>query len=155
MSDESTQQKLTRVRPPRVQITYDVETGGAIETKELPLVVGILADLAGNGELPAFKDRKFVEIDRDNFDAVLASLKPGVELKSVANKLKKDAVSGTDDLTIAIPFTKFEDFRPEAIIRNVPDLNALLLERQLLNDLLSDLDVASDPKAVLASAQEA
>src|SRR6476619_7675941 len=93
MARESTQHKIDRVRPPRVQITYDVETGGAIEMKELPFVVGVLADLSGKPEeaLPTLKDpkRKFVEIDRDNFDDVLKGSKPRVAFK-VDNKLTND-----------------------------------------------------------------
>ena len=88
---ESTQHVLSRVRPPRVQITYDVEIGGAIEKKELPFIVGILADLSGkpSAPLPKVKDRKFVEIDRDNFNDVLASAKPRLALR-VANRLKPE-----------------------------------------------------------------
>ena len=91
MARESTQHKLDRVRPPRVQITYDVEIGDAIEMKELPFVVGVLADLSGKPEepLPRLKDRKFVEIDRDNFDEVLRGMKPRLAFR-VDNKLSDD-----------------------------------------------------------------
>ena len=75
---ESLQHKIDRVRPPRVQITYDVETGGAIELKELPFVLGVMGDFVGKSEepLPALKNRKFVEIDPDNFNQVLSGMKP-------------------------------------------------------------------------------
>jgi len=93
-SRESTQKKLGRIRPPRVHITYDVETGGAIEKKELPFVVGVLADLSGQPDkpLPRFKDRKFIEIDRDNVDQVIAKQTPRLAYK-VENKLKNDGTN--------------------------------------------------------------
>ncbi|HEX7527971.1 MAG TPA: type VI secretion system contractile sheath small subunit, partial [Thermoanaerobaculia bacterium] len=88
---ESIQQKLKRIRPPRVQITYDVEIGGAIEMKELPFVVGVLGDFSGQPvePLPRLKDRKLIEIDRDNFDQVLAAQAPRLALR-VDNKLSDD-----------------------------------------------------------------
>ena len=92
MAREGTQKKLERVRPPRVNISYDVETGGAVETKELPFLMGVLADLSGNPAeaLPRLKDRKFVEVTPDNFDAVLKSMKPRVQF-TVANKLQPES----------------------------------------------------------------
>ena len=91
MAKESTQKKLSRVRPPRVQITYDVEIGDAIETKELPFVLGVLGDYSGNPKvpLPKLKERKFVEIDRDNFDEVLKGGAPRLAIR-VENRLKDD-----------------------------------------------------------------
>ena len=91
MASESTQHKLDRVRKPRVHLTYDVEIGGAIQAKELPFVVGVLADLSGKPDepLPGLKDRKFVEIDRDNFDKVLAGMKPRLAFQ-VENTLQDD-----------------------------------------------------------------
>ncbi len=88
---ESVQQKISRVRPPRVHITYDVEVGGAIELKELPFVVGVLGDFSGKPDQPQpkLKDRKFVEIDRDNFDSVLAAMTPRLAY-NVENKLTDD-----------------------------------------------------------------
>src|SRR6187431_286023 len=90
-SKESIQHKIARVRPPRIQITYDVEVGGAIELKELPFVVGVMGDFAGKQEepLPAFKNRKFVEIDPDNFDQVMAGMSPRLAF-TVDNKLQDD-----------------------------------------------------------------
>ena len=91
MARESTQTKLSRVRPPRVQISYEVQVGDAIELKEIPFVLGVLGDFSGNPaeELPKLKDRKFVEVTPDNFDDVLASMKPRLAY-SVANKLADD-----------------------------------------------------------------
>lgn len=127
MADDSTQKWLGRNRPPRVQITYDLETGGAIQKKELPLVVGILADLAGDTKdeepLAALKKRKFVEIDRDNFNDVLKSIGPTLTIKGKALK-----------------FQKIDDFRPESIVNQVDELRQMLETRQALNDLLAKLD---------------
>lgn len=134
---ESTQHKLDRVRPPRVQITYDVETGGAIQKKELPLVVGILADLSGQQEQPGakLKDKKFVEIDRDNFNQVLASIAPRLAV-SVDNKLS-EAGGKTN---VELRFRDMDDFTPLAIVKQVDALRQLLDARQRLSDLLTKLD---------------
>jgi type VI secretion system protein ImpB len=143
---ESTQKKLTRIRPPRVQITYDVETGGAIEKKELPLVVGILADLAGKQENPMLpiKTRKFVEIDRDNFNDVLASIVPRLTFQ-VDNKLKNDDTK----LNVELKFKKLDDFRPEQVVLQVEPLRKLFEARQRLNDLLAKLDGNDDLDVLL------
>ncbi len=134
---ESTQHKLDRIRPPRVQITYDVEIGGAIQKKELPLVVGILADLSGKPEeaLPALKERKFIEIDRDNFNAVLASINPRM-VASVDNHLSKDG----GQTNVELKFKSLDDFSPVSIVRQVDALRKLFESRQKLNDLLAKLD---------------
>lgn len=134
---ESTQHKLDRVRPPRVQITYDVETGGAIQKKDLPLVVGILADLSGKPEnpLPHLKERKFVEIDRDNFNNVMASIAPRVVV-SPENKLVKDG----DRLNVALNFRNIDDFNPLNVVKQVEALRKLYEARQHLSDLLAKLD---------------
>lgn len=144
---ESTQKKLMRIRPPRVQITYDVETGGAIEKKELPLVVGIMSDLAGKQENPMLpvKTRKFVEIDRDNFNDVMASITPRLAFQ-VANTLKE----GDDSkMNVELRFKKIDDFRPEAIVQQVEPLRKLFEARQRLNDLLGKLDGNDDLDALL------
>ena len=143
---ESTQKKLTRIRPPRVQITYDVETGGAIEKKELPLVVGILADLAGKPDGPALpiKARKFVEIDRDNFNDVMASIGPRLAFQ-VDNKLKDDDTK----MNVELRFKKLDDLRPEAVVQQVETLRKLFEARQRLNDLLAKLDGNDDLDALL------
>lgn len=135
---ESLQHKLDRVRPPRVQITYDVEIGGAIQTRELPLVVGVLADLSGNPAepLPKLKDRKFVEIDRDNFNDVLAACAPRLTLR-VGNKLVKDDGS---KLNVELHFKNMEDFSPVSVLQQVEPLKKLFEARGKLSDLLSKLD---------------
>jgi len=143
---ESTQKKLSRIRPPRVQITYDLETGGAIEMKELPLVVGILADLAGHPEnpLPPVKARKFVDIDRDNFNDVLSSIGPRLQI-SAENRLRDEGGS----MPLELRFRKLDDFRPEAVVQQVEPLRQLFLARQRLNDLLAKLDGNDDLDALL------
>jgi len=134
MTSDSTQHKLDRVRPPRVQITYDVETGGAIQLKELPLVVGILADLAGQQDVPLgpLKERKFVEIDRDNFNDVLASLRPQL----VEHILGQDGAKQK----VVLSFKRLDDFHPQQVVRQVAPLNQLLEARKRLVDLLAKLD---------------
>jgi type VI secretion system protein ImpB len=144
---ESTQHKLDRVRPPRVQITYDVEIGNAIEKKELPFIVGILADLSGKPveALPPVKDRKFVEIDRDNFNDVLAAISPRLAFR-VPNKLVKDS---PDQLNIELTFKDMDEFGPVAIIKQVPALKKLYEGRQRLRDLLTKLDGNDNLDALL------
>lgn len=132
MSKESTQKKLSRVRPPRVQITYDVEIGDAIETKELPFVLGVLGDYSGNPKeaLPKLKERKFVEIDRDNFDEVLHGVAPRLQMQ-VNNELQKDG----SHFGVELNFAKLEDFEPGSIVRQVEPLKKLLDARTRLSDL--------------------
>lgn len=145
---ESTQHKLDRVRPPRVQITYDVETLGAIQMKELPFVVGILADLSGKPDpdspLPKVKERKFVEIDRDNFDAILNSCAPKLSLR-IPNRLADDA----SDLSCKLTFEKLADFSPKGLVDQVEPLKELFAARQRLNDLLAKLDGNDDLERLL------
>ena len=125
MARESTQHKLDRVRSPRVQITYDVEIGDAIEMKELPFVMGVLGDFTGQPEepLPRLKDRKFVEINPDNFDSVLESMKPHLAF-SVENKLSEDPNAG--QLKVDLNFKSLDDFEPENVARQVKPLRELL-----------------------------
>jgi type VI secretion system protein ImpB len=136
MPKESLQKKIGRVRPPRVQITYDVETGGAIEKKELPFVVGVLADLSGQPDkpLPAIKDRKFVEIDRDNFDKVLAKMTPRLTFK-VDNKLSDDDTK----IGVELKFASMEDFEPQNVVEQVEPLRKLIELRRKLSNLRSSL----------------
>ncbi len=137
---ESTQHKLDRVRPPRVQITYDVEIGDAIQMKELPFVVGVLADLAGQQEaMPKLKERKFTQIDRDNFNQVLANVAPKLKY-SVPNHIQQEGKPVGVDLT----FRHLDDFHPTSIVKNVPQLRELLQMRQRLVDLLTKLDGNDD-----------
>jgi type VI secretion system protein ImpB len=133
-----TQKKLERVRPPRVNITYDVETGGAIETKELPFVMGVLADLSGQPSEPLarLKDRKFVEVTPDNFDDVLASMKPHLAF-TVKNTLTDEANAGK--VAVDLTFKSLDDFSPEAVARQVGPLRELLELRTKLADLRGSL----------------
>jgi type VI secretion system protein ImpB len=134
---ESLQHKIERIRPPRINITYDVEVGGAIELKELPFVLGVMGDFVGNPEeaLPAFKQRKFVEIDPDNFNQVMAGMKPRLAY-SVENKLQEDG----SKLGVEIKFNNIEDFEPDNIVQQVEPLKKLVDARQKLSDLLSKMD---------------
>lgn len=135
---ESVNKKLERVRPPRVHISYDVETGGAIERKELPFVMGVLGDLTGHPAEPLarLKDRKFVEMNPDNFDDVLASMKPHLAF-TVENKLSEDPDAGK--LAIDLNFTSLDDFAPDAVAKQVKPLRELLELRTQLADLRGTL----------------
>ena len=134
MAKQSTQHKLDRVRPPRVQITYDVEVGGAIEMKELPFVMGVLGDFTGQPTEPLarVKDRKFVDVNPDNFDAVLANMKPHLAY-SVENKLSEDP--DAPKLKVDLNFKSMDDFSPENVARQVGPLRELLELRDRLSDL--------------------
>jgi type VI secretion system protein ImpB len=134
MARESVHKKLDRVRPPRVQVTYDVEVGDAIETKELPFVMGVLGDLSGQPReaLPRLKDRRFVEITPDNFDSVLESMRPHLAF-AVDNKLSDDANAG--QLKVDLDFKTLDDFSPAAVAQQVKPLRELLDLRTRLSDL--------------------
>src|SRR4051812_1969885 len=120
MARESVQKKLTRVRPPRVQISYDVHVGDAIELKELPFVLGVMGDFTGQPveALPNLKDksRRFVDVNPDNFDSVLESMHPHLAF-SVENKLSEDPNAG--NLKVDLNFRSLEDFEPEQVARKV------------------------------------
>lgn len=133
----STQHKLSKVRPPRVQITYDVEIGDDVQMKELPLVVGVMSDLGGKSEKSKqkLKERKFVDIDAENFDGVMNSIEPKVEL-SVDNKLTDENTK----LNLELKFNKMEDFEPLNVVKQVPALAKLYEARTHLVDLLGKLD---------------
>ncbi|HHW1563582.1 TPA: type VI secretion system contractile sheath small subunit [Pseudomonas aeruginosa] len=146
---ESTQHKLDRVRPPRVQITYDVEIGNAIEKKELPLVVGILADLSGKPDTPPAKlvERRFVDIDRDNFNEILSSISPRATLQV------DNTISGDDSkLNVELRFNHIEDFDPVNLVKQVVPLRRLFEARQRLRDLLTKLDGNDDLDQLLQDA---
>jgi len=132
MARESIHKKLARVRKPRVHITYEVEVGDAIEEKELPYVVGVLADLSGQPKdgLPAVKERKFVEIDRDNFNQVLAGSKPRLTFR-VPNKLAND----DSQLGVELNFKSMDDFGPEAVAQQVEPIRKLVDARTRLHEL--------------------
>lgn len=138
MGRDSTQHKLDKVRPPRVQITYDVQVGDAIELKELPFVMGVLGDFTGHptDPLPKLKERKFVEIDPDNFDKVLEAMKPHLSL-TVENKLSEDSNAG--QLRVELSFKSMDDFEPGNIAKQVAPLKELLDLRTRLSDLRGSL----------------
>ena len=138
MARENTQHKLDRVRSPRVQITYDVEIGDAIELKELPFVMGVLGDLTGQPKNPlaALKERKFVEITPDNFDMVLKGMEPHLAY-SVANKLS-DTADGAQ-IKVDLSFESLDDFSPENVAKKIPPLRDLLELRKRLSDLSGSL----------------
>ncbi len=135
---DSTQKKLERIRPPRVSISYEVETGGAIEKKELPFLMGVMGDFSGQPTepLPRLKERKFVEVSPENFDDVLASMKPHLAF-TVENKLSEDAEA--PQLKIDLNFRSMDDFSPDAIARQVKPLRELLELRTQLSDLRGSL----------------
>ena len=134
---ESLQHKIDRVRPPRVQITYDVEVGGAIELKELPFVIGVLGDFVGKPEepLPALKNRKFVEVDPDNFNQFMAGMSPRLAF-TTENKLQDDG----SKMGVELKFNNIEDFEPDNIVQQVEPLRKLVEARQKLADLRSKMD---------------
>lgn len=146
---ESIQHKLDRVRPPRVQITYDLELAGAVERKSLPLVVGIMADLSGRDgqeserKLDALKKRKFVEIDRDNVKDIMATAAPRVTVGTGEGKPK-----------VELAFGSMDDFEPLAIVKQVEALKALYEERQQLADLLIKLDGNDELETELLAADD-
>ncbi|GAB3554564.1 type VI secretion system contractile sheath small subunit [Noviherbaspirillum agri] len=133
---ESVQKKLQRIRPPRVQLTYDVEIGDAIEQKEIPFVVGVMGDFAGNSEVPnpKLKDRKFVNVDLDNFDDVMKGVEPRAVYR-VKNTLSEKG----GEFAVELKFRSIEDFRPEAVVEQVEPLRKLLDARSKLSDLRNKL----------------
>lgn len=134
---ESLQHKLDRVRRPRVQITYDVETNGALQKVELPFVVGVMADLSGQPKeaLKPLKERKFTQIDRDNFDDVLAKSAPRLAVR-VDNKLTDDNTK----LAVELNFKSMDDFEPARVAEQIGPLKELLNMRQQLTQLLSKME---------------
>ena len=136
MSD-SIQHKLDRVRPPRVHITYDVEIGDAVEQKEIPFVVGVLSDLTGKPEQPPapLKERKCIEIDRDNFNSVLEGMKPRLAFQ-VENRLEDDDTK----IGVELDFKSLDDFHPERIAQQVEPIRKLVEARKKLYNLLGKLD---------------
>jgi type VI secretion system protein ImpB len=139
MARDGVQKKLERVRPPRVNITYEVETGDAIEMKELPFVMGVMGDLTGQPTEPLakLKERSFVELTPDNFDEVLASMNPHLAF-SVKNRLSEDPEAG--QIKVDLHFQSLDDFSPEQVARQVGPLRELLELRTKLSDLRGRLD---------------
>jgi len=143
---ESIQHKLDRVRKPRVHITYDVETEGAMVKRELPFVVGVVGDFSGNPTQPLkrMEERKFIQIDRDNFNEVMARMTPGMNLR-VENTLKGD---GTE-LGVQLQFNSMEDFDPVNVVNQVEPLRKLLETRNKLRDLMTKVDVSPELEKLL------
>lgn len=142
----SIHKKLEKVRKPRVHIKYEVETEGAMLEKELPFVVGVLGDFSGNPtqDLKPFGERKFVQIDRDNFDTVMARMAPGLNMQ-VENTLSEE-----DELMrVSLAFSKLDDFEPAQVVEQVPALKKLLESRNQLRDLLAKADRSEDLENLL------
>ncbi|MFC3552422.1 type VI secretion system contractile sheath small subunit [Lysobacter cavernae] len=133
---ESIQKRLQKIRPPRVQLTYDVEKGDAIEQKEVPFVVGVLGDFSGKPEEPLarIKDRKFVNVDMDNFDEVMEGMTPRAVYR-VPNKISDQG----GEFAVELKFKSIDDFRPEAVVEQVEPLRKLLEARSKLADLRNKL----------------
>ena len=146
MAVGSLQDKLSRVRKPRVHIIYDVETEGAVVQKELPFVVGVMGDFSGDPTqaLKPLNDRKFVQIDRDNLDDVMAKITPGLKMK-VDNTLEDDG----SQMSVELAFKSMADFEPAAVVEQVEPLRKLLDVRNQLRDLLSKADRSEDLENLL------
>ncbi|MHA6645279.1 type VI secretion system contractile sheath small subunit [Mesorhizobium sp. A623] len=143
---ESVQKKLSRVRKPRVHITYDVETEGAEVRKELPFVVGVIGDFSGKSYEPLkpLRDRKFIQVDRDNFDDVMQRMTPGAEFK-VDNTLAGDE----SQMAVSLKFKSMDDFEPAAVVNQVEPLRKLLAVRNKLRDLMSKVDRSEELESLL------
>ena len=143
---ESIHKKLSRVRKPRVHISYDLETEGATIQKELPFVVGVMGDFSGDPteSLKPLRERRFVQIDRDNFNDVLKSMVPGLNLK-VKNTLGDD----DSDFAVNLKFESMEDFEPAAIVNQVEPLKKLIETRNKLRDLSTKADRSDELEAIL------
>lgn len=135
---ESVHKRLQKVRPPRVQLTYDVEVGDAVEQKEIPFVAGVIGDFTGKRSddkpMPRLKDRKFVQIDRDNFDEVMRGMAPQASYR-VKNRLTDEG----GEFAVNLAFNQMDDFRPEAVVDQVEPLRRLLEARTKLSDLRNKL----------------
>jgi type VI secretion system protein ImpB len=138
--------KLDRVRKPRVHITYDVETEGAAIVRELPFVMGVMGDFSGDPTAPlqSMTDRKFVQIDRDNFNDVMARMNPGLKLR-VDNKLSEEG----GQMAVDLKFNAIEDFEPARVAQQVPALRALMETRGKLRDLMSKVDRSEELEGLL------
>lgn len=142
----SVQQKLARVRKPRVHITYDVETEGAAIVRELPFVVGVMGDYAGDPTEPMkpLAERKFIQIDRDNFNDVMGRIAPGLKIK-VDNTLAGDG----SQMAVDLKFKSMDDFDPAKVAEQVPALKAMLETRSRLRDLVSKADLSEELEGLL------
>jgi type VI secretion system protein ImpB len=145
MSD-SIHDKLKRVRKPRVHITYDVETNGAVQEKEIPFVMGVMGDYSGDNteNKKALKDRKFSQVDRDNFNEVMNNVAPQANMK-VENTLEGDG----SEMSVNLEFKNMEDFEPQNIVEKVDPLKKLMETRNKLRDLLTKADRSEDLENLL------
>ncbi len=143
---ESIHDKLKRVRKPRVHITYDVETNGAVTEKEIPFVMGVMGDYSGDNteNKKPLKDRKFSQIDRDNFNEVMSNIAPKVSMK-VENTLENDG----SEISVDLDFKTMEDFEPHRIVDKVEPLKKLLETRNKLRDLLTKADRSDELETIL------
>ena len=142
----SVHDKLKRVRKPRVHITYEVETEGAAVLKELPFVVGVMGDFSGDPTKPLapLKDRKFIQIDRDNFNDVMARMTPGASMK-VENTLAGDG----SEMAVDLKFNSIDDFDPGRVVQQVEPLRKLQETRDKLRDLMSKVDRSEELENLL------
>lgn len=143
---ESIHNKLKRVRKPRVHITYDLETNGAVMEKELPFVMGVMGDYSGDNaeSKKALKDRKFAQIDRDNFNDLMAKTNPKVNMK-VDNTLEGD----DSEMSVNLEFSSMEDFEPQNVVNQVEPLRKLMETRNKLRDLLTKADRSEELETIL------
>lgn len=143
---DSVHGKLARVRKPRVHITYDVETEGAQELKELPFVVGVMGDFSGDSAVAkkALKERKFIDLKKDKFDQVMARIEPGVKMK-VENTLEKNG----KEFEVNLKFRSMEDFEPEKVVEQVEPLRKLMETRNALRDLMAKADGSEKLESLL------
>jgi type VI secretion system protein ImpB len=142
----SVHDKLKRVRKPRVHITYDVETEGAAEVKELPFVVGVMGDFSGDSAVPkrGLKDRKFVDLKKDKFDQVMARVEPAVKMK-VENTIEKNG----KEFEVNLKFRSMDDFEPENIVQQIEPLRKLMETRNQLRDLMAKADGSEQLEGLL------
>lgn len=138
--------RLKRVRKPRVHITYDVETDGAVLEKELPFVVGVMGDFSGDSTKPlkSIKDRRFVQIDKDNINEVMRNMTPGLNLK-VENTLENDG----SEMAVNLEFNSMEDFEPAAVVEQVEPLKKLMNTRNQLRDLMTKIDRSEELEGIM------
>ena len=138
--------RLKRVRKPRVHITYDVETDGAVLEKELPFVVGVMGDFTGDSTKPLkpLKDRRFVQIDKDNINEVMRNMSPGLNLK-VENTLENDG----SEMAVNLEFNSMEDFEPASIVDQVEPLKKLMDTRNQLRDLMTKIDRSEELEGIM------
>jgi len=143
---DSVHDKLKRVRKPRVHITYDVETEGAQEVKELPFVVGVMGDFSGDSAVPkkSLKERKFIDLKKDKFDQVMSRIEPAVKLK-VENTLEKNG----KEFEVNLKFSSMDDFEPERVVEQVAPLRKLMETRNRLRDLMAKADSSEELESLL------